>query len=74
MDTKNDELIQIARNLIRLRFVEGRHHIGAALRTRSEKVYSGVHLEANVGRIAVCSEAIAIGIAASDGDTAIAAF
>jgi cytidine deaminase len=35
------------------------------------KVFSGVHLEASVGRVAVCAEAIAIGAAASAGETAI---
>jgi cytidine deaminase len=68
---KEAELIQIARDLIKLRFVEGRHHIAAALRTRSGAVFSGVHLEAYVGRIAVCGEAIAIGAAATAGDTDI---
>jgi cytidine deaminase len=65
------ELIEAARDLIRRRFVEGRHHIGAALRTRSGAVFTGVHIEAYVGRIAVCGEAIAIGAAATAGDTDI---
>ena len=62
------ELIQIARDLIQRRFVEGRHHIAAALSTRSGAVFTGVHIEAHVGRIAVCGEAIAIGAAATAGD------
>ena len=65
------ELIETARSLIRQRFVEGRHHIAAALRTRGGAVFTGVHLEAYVGRIAVCGEAIAIGAAATAGDTDI---
>ena len=65
------ELIDTARALICRRFVEGRHHIGAALRTRSGAVFTGVHLEAYVGRIAVCAEAIALGAAAIAGDTDI---
>ena len=65
------ELIQIARDLIQLRFVEGRHHIAAALRTRSGAVFTGVHIEAYVGRVTVCGEAIAIGAAATAGDTDI---
>lgn len=67
----DDELIQIGRDLIKRRFVEGRHHIAAALRTRSGAVFSGVHIEAYVGRITVCGEAIAIGAAATAGDTDI---
>ncbi len=67
----DEELINIARELIAARFKEGCHHIAAALLTTSGKVYSGVHLEAYVGRIAVCAEAIAIGAAATAGDTSI---
>ena len=67
----DEELINIARELIAARFKEGCHNIAAALRTTSGKVYSGVHLEAYVGRIAVCAEAIAIGAAATAGDTSI---
>jgi cytidine deaminase len=65
------ELIQVARDLIKSRFVEGRHHVAAALRTRSGTIFTGVHVEAYVGRIAVCGEAIAIGAAATAGDTDI---
>jgi cytidine deaminase len=64
-------LIEAARSIIALRFKPNYHHIGAALRTRSGQVFSAVHLEAHVGRIAVCAEAIAIGMAATAGDTDI---
>jgi cytidine deaminase len=64
-------LIEEARNIMKLRFKQGFHHVGAALRTRSNRVFSAVHLEANVGRVAVCAEAIAIGVAAAAGDTEI---
>lgn len=39
------------------------------MRTRSGKTFAAVHLEATVGRIAVCAEAIALGMAAAAGDT-----
>ena len=65
------DLIEAARSIIALRYREGYHHIGAALRTRSGRVFSAVHLEANVGRIAVCAEAVALGMAAAAGDTHI---
>lgn len=68
MDQTDQQLIDIARELIKKRFVEGRHHIAAALRTSSGKIYSGVHIEVYVGRITVCGEAIAIGNAATAGD------
>jgi cytidine deaminase len=41
------------------------------MRTRSGKVFEAVHLEAYVGRVAVCAEAIAIGMGAAAGDTQI---
>lgn len=66
------ELIELARGAIRRRHKPGWHVIGAALRTRSGGVFTGVHLEATVGRIAVCAEAIALGRAATEaGDTDI---
>lgn len=67
----DEELINVARELIAARFKQGYHHIAAALRTTSGSIYSGVHLEAYVGRIAVCAEAIALGAAATAGDTSI---
>ena len=71
MNKKDAELIEIARELIKKRFIEGRHHIAAALRTRSGQIFSGVHVEVYVGRITVCGEAVAIGAAAIAGDTNI---
>ena len=70
-ELKDKELIETARSIIAKRFKEDYHHIGAALRTKSGKVFSSVHLEAYVGRVAVCAEAIALGMAAAAGDTEI---
>ena len=64
-------LIKAAREIIAKRFKEDYHHVGAALRTKNGRVYAAVHLEAYVGRIAVCAEAIALGMAAAEGDTSI---
>jgi len=61
-------LIEAARAIIRQRYKPDWHRVGAALRTRSGKVYTAVHLEAYVGRIAVCAEAVAIGMAVSAGE------
>ena len=65
------ELIEEARSIIAKRFKKDYHHVGAALRTKSGKMFSAVHLEAYVGRAAICAEAIAIGMAAAAGDTEI---
>jgi hypothetical protein len=67
LGSKDYELIKEAEKVIRYKY--GRHHIGAAVRTKSRKIYSAVHVEANVGRITVCGEAMAIGKAISEGDS-----
>ncbi|SRR5579871_419504 len=65
-------LLEAAASIIRLRYRPGFHHVGAALRTKTGAVFSAVHLEATVGRIAVCAEAVALGMAAAAGDTDVA--
>ena len=71
LDQVNRVLIDHARRIISERFVEGRHHVGAAIRTRVGRIFAAVHLEATVGRVAVCAEACALGIAATEGDTEV---
>ncbi|MFS0821840.1 cytidine deaminase [Bacillus sp. 1P02SD] len=68
LDDKDYELIKAAEKVIEKNYGYGRHHIGAAVRTTSGNVYAAVHLEANVGRIAVCGEAMAMGKSISEGD------
>jgi cytidine deaminase len=71
LDVNDQQLISVARTIIAKRFRENYHHIGTALRTKSGKIFAAVHLEAHMGRIAVCAEAIAIGMAAAAGDNDI---
>lgn len=71
MEEEDKVLVEIARELITKRFKEDHHHIAAALRTTSGRIFTGVHVEAYIGRITVCGEAIAIGAAATGGDTDI---
>ncbi len=71
LNPDDQTLVQEAHALIARRFKQDHHHIAAALCTRSGQVFSAVHLEATVGRIAVCAEAVAIGMAAAAGDTDI---
>ena len=66
-------LIDAARALIQERYVENRHHIAAALRTKSGKIHTGLHLDTYVGRASVCAEAVAVGKAMAAGDKDIAA-
>lgn len=66
--TPDDEaLLQAASDLIRLRYAVGRHHIAAALRTRSGRIVTGLHLDTYVGRASVCAEAVAVGQAMATG-------
>jgi cytidine deaminase len=66
------ELIEAAARAIGSRFKPNWHVVGAALRTRTGEIVTGIHLEASVGRIAVCAEAIALGRAATElGSTEI---
>src|SRR3546814_18055930 len=60
-------LIEAASALIRKRYAVGRHHIAAALRTRSGRIFTGLHLDTYVGRASVCAEAVAVGQAMADG-------
>ena len=67
----DNSLLDWARSIIALRQRQDWHHIGCAMRTRSGAVLAAVHLEAYVGRVAVCAETIAVGMAAAAGDTDI---
>ncbi len=64
-------LIDAAVALIKARYLENRHHIAAAVRGKSGKIYTGIHLDTYVGRASVCAEAVALGQAMSAGETEI---
>lgn len=66
---KDKELIQAAKDLIKRLYKQRKHHIAAAIRTSKGRIYSAVHLEAHVGRVAVCAEAAALCKAVSEGET-----
>ncbi|UCZ55029.1 cytidine deaminase [Bacillus shivajii] len=68
LENKDFELIREAEKVIENNYSYGRHHIGAAVRTTSGNIFSSVHVEANVGRITVCGEAMAIGKSISEGE------
>jgi cytidine deaminase len=71
--TKADkELVAAAVAAIQSRYRDDWQEVGAALRTRKGKVFTGVNLDAYLGRMAVCAEAIALGRAVVDvGDAGI---
>ncbi|PFA63096.1 cytidine deaminase [Bacillus sp. AFS015802] len=68
LEDRDYELIKEAERVIETNYSYGRHHIGSAVRATSGKVYAAVHVEANVGRITVCGEAMALGKSISEGD------
>ena len=61
-------LIDRAKQVIATYYRRDRHRVGAALRTAAGTIFTAVHIEANVGRITVCAEAIVIGKAISEGE------
>ncbi len=65
------DLVEAARSVLLKHYKPFWHTVGAALRTRSGTVFTGVHLGATVGRLSVCAEAIALGRAVLEGDGSI---
>ena len=55
------ELVDAATAAIKQRYRNDWQEVGAALRTRSGKLFTGVNLDAYLGRMAVCAEAVALG-------------
>jgi cytidine deaminase len=65
--TKSDnELIELAREAIKKRYRNDWQEVGAALRTRTGVIVTGVNLDAYVGRMAVCAEGVALGRVITD--------
>ena len=72
LNNGDKELIAAATAAIKERYRYDWQEVGAALRTRSGKIYSGINLDAYLGRMAVCAEAVALGRAFVDlGDAGI---
>ena len=68
IDKKDKELIEEAKKIIKKLYETDKHHIGCALRTKMGKIITAVHIEAYIGRITICAEAIALGKAISEGE------
>jgi cytidine deaminase len=66
------ELVAVACEAIRKRYRDEWQEVGAALRTRDGRIITGVNIDAYLGRMAVCAEAVAIGRAITEaGDQGI---
>ena len=63
---KDHALIEAARDAIRNRYRNEWQEVGAALRTRDGRIITGVNIDAYLGRMAVCAEAVAIGRAITE--------
>ena len=61
LSQRDQELIAAASEAIKRRYRNDWQEVGAALRTRSGKIFAGVNLDAYLGRMAVCAEAVALG-------------
>ena len=66
-------LIAAAEAVLRRHYRPFWHTVSAALRDRSGRVFTGLHLGASVGRLAVCAESVALGRAVLEGDDGIEA-
>jgi cytidine deaminase len=72
LSAKDRELIVAARDAIKRRYRNEWQEVGAALRTREGRIITGVNIDAYLGRMAVCAEAVAIGRAITEaGDQGI---
>ena len=67
----DDELIDAAKTVLMRHYRPFWHTVGAALRSRDGRIWTGVHLGATVGRLSICAEAIALGRVVMDGDGTI---
>ena len=72
LSERDRELIEAARDAIKRRYRNDWQEVGAAVRTRGGLIVTGVNLDAYLGRMAVCAEAVAIGRAVTEaGETGI---
>ncbi len=60
------ELIEAASEAIRRRYRNDWQEVGAALRSRTGRILTGVNLDAYLGRMAVCAEGVALGKLVTD--------
>ena len=72
LSRRDQELIVAATQAISRRYKHDWQEVGAALRTRDGRIFTGVNLDAYLGRMAVCAEAVALGRAVTEtGETGI---
>lgn len=68
-EDRDQQLIEAARSVLVRRYRPRWHSVGAAIRGKSGRIYTAVNLNARyVGRVDVCAEAIALGMAVAAGE------
>lgn len=76
LDTADLELVQAAHDVLHAHYQPVLHMVSAAFRGRDGRIWTGLHLGATVGRLAICAEAVALGRAILEGggviETAVA--
>lgn len=66
---RDRQLIDAARSVLARRYRPRWHSVGAAVRGRSDRIYTAVNLAARyVGQVDVCAEAVALGMAIAAGE------
>lgn len=72
LDADDEALIAAARAVITAHHRPFWHTVAAAIRSRDGRIWTGVHLGATVGRLAICAEPIALARAILEGDGTMA--
>jgi cytidine deaminase len=72
LDAADEELVAAARAAIERHHRPFWHTVAAAIRSRDGRIWTGLHLGATVGRLAVCAEPVALGRAILEGDGTVA--
>ncbi len=69
-EDRDSHLIAAARSVLARRYRPRWHSVGAAIRGGSGRIYTAVNLNARyVGRVDVCAEEVALGMAVAAGET-----
>ena len=71
LQSADHDLIEVAKAVLLRHYKPFWHTVGAALRGRDGRIWTGVHLGATVGRLSICAEAVALGRVVMDGDGTI---
>jgi cytidine deaminase len=65
------ELIAAANDVLKRHYRPFWHMVAAAIRSNDGRIWTGIHIGATVGRLAVCAEPVAFGRAVLEGDGTI---